>query len=71
MGIGADANYNVLKAFVNNPEVPVIKANDNGTIANFFKWVTMSVSTRSVSANPNLADFSDYEENFDLDSIVL
>lgn len=71
MGIGADANYTILKAFVNNPEIPVIKANDNSTIANFFKWVTMSVSTRSVSANPNLADFSDYEESFDLDSIVL
>ena len=71
MGIGADANYAILKAFVNNPEIPVIKANDNSTIANFFKWVTMSVSTRSVSVNPNLADFSDYEESFDVDSIVL
>ena len=71
MGIGADANYTILKAFVNNPEIPVIKASDNSTIANFFKWVTMSVSTRSVSTNPNIADFSDYEESYDLDSIVL
>lgn len=71
MGIGDDADYNILKAFVNNPEIPVIKANNNSTIANFFKWVTMSVSTRSVSANPNLADFSDYKEAFDLDSIAL
>lgn len=71
MGIGSDANYAILKAFVSNPEVPVIKANDNATIANFFKWVTMSVSTRSVSANPNLVEFEDYEEAFDVDSIVL
>lgn len=71
MGIGSDANYNILKSFINNPEIPVIKANNNNTIANFFKWVTMSVSTRSVSVNPNFADFSDYEESFDDDSIIL
>lgn len=71
MGIGADANYAILKAFVNNPEVPVIRANDNGTIANFFNWVTMSVSTRSVNNNPNDVDFEDFKASFDDDSIVL
>ena len=70
-GIGDDADYNVLKAFVNNSEIPVIKANDNGTITNFFKWVTMSVSTRSVSVNPNIVDYDDLKESFDIDSIVL
>lgn len=71
MGIGDDADYSILKAFINNPEVPVIKANDNETIANFFKWVTMSVSTRSVSVNPNVVSFESLEESFDIDSIVL
>ena len=71
MGIGDDADYNILRAFVNNPEIPIIKANDNGTITNFFKWVTMSVSTRSVSVNPNIVDFEDMKESFDIDSIVL
>ena len=71
MGIGDDADYNILKAFINNSEIPVIKANDNSTITNFFKWVTMSVSTRSVSVNPNIVDFEDLKESFDIDSIVL
>lgn len=71
MGIGLDANYSILKAFVNNPEIPVIKANDNGTIAHFFNWVTMSVSTRSVNNNPNDIDFEDFKAAFDNDSIIL
>ncbi len=71
MGIGDDADYNILKAFINNAEIPIIKANDNATITNFFKWVTMSVSTRSVSVNPNIVDFEEMKESFDIDSIVL
>ncbi len=69
MGIGDDADYNVLRSFINNAEIPVIKANDNSTIAKFFEWVTMSVSTRSVSANPNDVDFSALIDDFDDDSI--
>lgn len=53
MGIGDDRNHEVLKAFVDNPEIPVISATDDGTIAKFFQWVTMSVSVKSTSANPN------------------
>jgi uncharacterized protein YegL len=55
MGIGSDYNYSFLKAFVNNPNIPVIKANDSKTIEKFFQWVTMSISMRSISANPNEA----------------
>ena len=71
MGIGSDANYAILKAFVNNPEIPVIRANNNNTIATFFNWVTMSVSTRSVNINPNNVDFEDFKASFDEDSIIL
>ena len=53
MGIGGDVDMNILKAFINNNEIPVISARDNHTISKFFEWVTMSVSVRSVSANPN------------------
>lgn len=53
MGIGNDVDINILKAFINNNEIPVISAKDNNTISKFFEWVTMSVSIRSVSANPN------------------
>ena len=59
MGIGSDVNPNILKAFINNNEIPVISAKDNSTISKFFEWVTMSVSVRSVSANPNQAVLED------------
>lgn len=70
MGIGQDANYSILKAFVNNNSIPVIKANENRTISKFFEWVTMSISIRSVSANPSIVqmddtiDFNDNEMEF-------
>ena len=37
----------------------VISAKDNNTISKFFEWVTMSVSVRSVSSNPNQAQLED------------
>ena len=59
MGIGGDVDINILKAFINNNEIPVISAKDNNTISKFFEWVTMSVSVRSVSANPNQSHLED------------
>ena len=35
MGIGHDVDINILKAFINNNEVPVISAKDNNTITKF------------------------------------
>ena len=65
MGIGNDLDLRILKAFVNNEEIPVIKARDNDTIAKFFKWVTMSISVRSVSVNPDIPVVSSTEDLFD------
>lgn len=62
LGIGDDSDFEMLKSFINNKEIPVIKANEATTISKFFKWVTMSVSRRSISANPNTCEevpFSD------------
>ncbi len=53
LGVGADADYGTLKAFINNPEIPVIKANDAAGITRFFRWVTMSTIARMNSVNPN------------------
>jgi uncharacterized protein YegL len=55
MGIGADADIEMLNAFVNNHEVPVVKAKDASGIASFFRWVTMSTISRMNSINPNVA----------------
>ena len=68
MGIGSDVDINILKAFINNNEIPVISAKDNNTISKFFEWVTMSVSVRSISSNPNQAVVED-TYMFDKDEI--
>ena len=69
MGIGGDVDTNILKAFINNNEIPVISAKDNNTISKFFEWVTMSISVRSVSSNPNQAQLED-KYMFDKDEIL-
>ena len=53
MGIGADADHGTLTAFLGNDEARVFAAHEAREIKNFFRWVTMTVTTRSRSANPN------------------
>ncbi|WP_029232550.1 vWA domain-containing protein [Butyrivibrio sp. VCB2006] len=69
LGIGDGTNYRMLNAFINNPEVPVIKANDLATITKFFQWVTYSISKRSVSSNPNEPVIGDPKEMFGVDEV--
>ena len=65
LGIGADADYAMLKEFINNPEIPVIKAHDASGITKFFRWVTMSTVARMNSINPNVT--STVAPIFDMD----
>jgi len=53
MAIGADADHDVLQAFLGDPEARVFQAGEARQIRQFFQLVTMSVSSRSRSANPN------------------
>ncbi len=53
LGIGEDADLEMLKAFINNPEIPVIRTKDASGITKFFRWVTMSTVARMHSINPN------------------
>ena len=69
IGIGGDQDYNILKSFINNETIPVIKATDTETISKFFDWVTMSISVRSVSSNPNKASILDAKDYFDDEDI--
>lgn len=72
MAIGDDAGDDVLAQFANDPEAPVFKANQARDIHRFFRAVTMSVTSRSVSANPDqflglaVQDLPD-EDDLDLD----
>lgn len=53
MAIGDDANEEMLKAFLNEPSSKVFLAHEAPEIHKFFRWVTMSVTDRSKSNNPN------------------
>lgn len=70
LGIGEGTNYNMLNAFINNPEVPIIKAKDLATITKFFQWVTYSISKRSVSSNPNEAVLENPKDMFEEDEVA-
>jgi uncharacterized protein YegL len=65
LAIGDDADHSVLEAFLNAPESKVFSAMDARQIQNFFKFVTMSVTSRSRSTNPNLAPVVE-DEGWDL-----
>jgi uncharacterized protein YegL len=69
LGIGEDADAEVLKAFLDNPEAKVYGAADARQIKSFFRWVTMSVTTRSRSANPNQSSADDFPPS-DLDELL-
>jgi uncharacterized protein YegL len=53
LAIGDDADIETLRRFVNNPEWPVIRAHEVAKIRNFFRWVSLSVQTRSKSRDPD------------------
>ena len=53
LGIGADADHDMLRRFLNSSEGRVFEAHEGREIRKFFRWVTMSVSSRSRSAEPN------------------
>lgn len=66
LAIGADADEAMLRKFLGNPEKPIYRADDARRIRQFFEFVTMTVTTRSRSVNPNqvasLPDPFDLEE---------
>ena len=70
LGIGEGTNYRMLNAFINNPDVPVIKTNDLATITKFFQWVTYSISKRSVSSNPNEPVIEEPSQTFSEDEMA-
>lgn len=53
LGIGADADEAMLRRFVGDPEKPIYRADDAHRIKEFFNFVTMTVTARSRSVNPN------------------
>lgn len=54
VGIGSDCDFDVLRRFVNHPEIPVVRATEVSKLMDFFRFVSMSVMARSTARNPNL-----------------
>ena len=54
MAIGGEASNTVLNEFISGTENKVITAQDASQIQEFFKFVTMSVTTRTNSQNANV-----------------
>jgi len=53
LGIGDDADPAMLAEFLADPTARVYSAHEARQIKNFFRWVTMSVTQRTRSVNPN------------------
>jgi len=53
LAIGEDAYQDTLKAFLADREARVYEAHEASEIKKYFRWVTMSVTSRSRSINPN------------------
>lgn len=53
MAIGDDADADMLSCFIQGTEHSLFTAQDAGQMRDFFKFVTMSVTTRTQSKNPN------------------
>jgi uncharacterized protein YegL len=66
LAIGADADHGVLQAFLADPGARVYRADEARQIRQFFQLVTMSVSARSRSANPNSAPVAPPNDGWDL-----
>lgn len=49
IAIGDDADTEVLKRFINNPEIPPLQANNAEDLVNYIKWASTAV-LRTVSA---------------------
>ena len=54
MAIGSEASNSVLNEFISGTENSVFTAQDSSQIQDFFKFVTMSVTTRTQSQTPNV-----------------
>ncbi|MBF0302726.1 MAG: VWA domain-containing protein [Desulfamplus sp.] len=65
MGIGPDADKDMLAKFINDPAIPVIKGNDARDIEKFLKCVSTSVIQRSIKSNPNSIEKSAIVEIFE------
>lgn len=68
MAIGEDADHEVLKEFLQNQQqdISVFRADEAHQIREFFRRVTMSVTSRSRSVSPNTISIDDFDNVEDI-----
>lgn len=69
LGIGGDADPVVMRRFLDKADGKVYAAHDARQIKAFFRWVTMSVTSRSRSATPNVSVVDEFPPS-DLDELL-
>jgi uncharacterized protein YegL len=62
LAIGDDAQIEMLQTFLQDKNGKVFQAHEAADISKFFRWVTMSVSTRSQSNNPNQIEINEPDD---------
>lgn len=62
LAIGDDAQLEMLQTFLKDKNGKVFQAHEAAGINKFFRWVTMSVSARSQSNNPNEIEVSEPDD---------
>jgi uncharacterized protein YegL len=62
LAIGDDAQLEMLQTFLQDKNGKVFQAHEAAGINKFFRWVTMSVSARSQSNNPNEIEISEPDD---------
>jgi uncharacterized protein YegL len=69
MALGGDADEAMLRRFIGNSQVPLVRSGDAQRIQSFFRLVTFTVAKRSMSLNPNelVADLLPVPQSVDLD----
>jgi hypothetical protein len=69
VAVGAEMGsneYRVLEEFVANPAYPVVRAEEIDRLSQFFDRVTVTVTTRVRSSNPDDLSSFDPDELYDL-----
>ena len=69
MSIGTNEDQDVLKEFLGDSNLPIFQANEARQIQKFFKFVTMSVSQRVQSVNPNKIEYNNFSMIDDLGTL--
>lgn len=69
MSIGANEDQDVLEEFLGDSDLPVFQANEARQIQKFFRFVTMSVSQRVQSVNPNKIENNNFSMTDDLGTL--